>query len=177
MSNDKLIAVAGSSSHFMTVFNSIVMDSIYTPKTGSGERNRKNNLYLLSMLFSWFSCNLVTKKSDFILMKRKFNRVLLLYIVAFLSFFIVGGTVQAQPDFSPKITIEDAIKKARQYADQNDIDLNGKYINWVTFHNNMQNRDQQPYWSIRWINRRVTKGGGVELRLNENGSIEVHYLK
>lgn len=110
-------------------------------------------------------------------MKRKFNRVLLLYIVAFLSFFIVGGTVQAQPDFSPKITIEDAIKKARQYADQNDIDLNGKYINWVTFHNNMQNRDQQPYWSIRWINRRVTKGGGVELRLNENGSIEVHYLK
>ena len=101
----------------------------------------------------------------------------ILYIFISLSLFCLGVPVHAKDDFSPQINIEHAIIKARQYADKSKIDLDGKYINKVEYHNNMQNKNAQPYWLVLWINKLVTKGGGVELRLYEDGSVKDRYLK
>jgi hypothetical protein len=41
----------------------------------------------------------------------------------------------------------------------------------------MQNRNEQANWQILWINKKVTKGGGIELRLFTDGSIKERYHK
>jgi hypothetical protein len=101
----------------------------------------------------------------------------ILFTLLSLSFFCSGLPALAQDDFSPQISVESAIKKAQQYAAKNDIDLKGKFITKVEYHNNMHNKSEQPYWFVLWINKRVTKGGGVELRLYADGSIEERYHK
>lgn len=99
------------------------------------------------------------------------------YLFTILLILMMGSSVHARDEYSPDITIEQAIEKARQYAVKKDIDLTGKYVNKVEYHNNMRDKSKQPYWMVLWINRFVTKGGGVEVRLYENGSIEERYHK
>lgn len=99
------------------------------------------------------------------------------YLLAFFSFFLLGVTVHAQDKTSPEITAEHAIAQAKQHARQKEIYLEGKYIKKVEYVVNLQNPDDRPYWSVYWINRKVTKGGGVELRLYGDGSIEEKYYK
>ncbi len=85
--------------------------------------------------------------------------------------------MHARTDTSPKTSVEKAIEIAKQYANKNEIDLRGKFIKKVEYHNNMHNKNERPYWLVYWINKRVTKGGGVELRLYIDGSIEEKYYK
>ena len=100
-------------------------------------------------------------------------------LLLFLFFlpFPPGEFAFAEDDFSAEETIEQAIATARTYARQEGIDLSGKFISKAEYRNNMQNRSAQPYWQILWINKKVTKGGGVELKLKRDGSIEVSYHK
>ena len=99
------------------------------------------------------------------------------FILLFLILIVFGAPVDSKDDYSPGITLEQAIRKAQEYVAENDIDLSGKYMNTAMYHNNMQNRNQQAYWTVIWVNRLVTKGGAVELRLYTDGSIEVKYHK
>ena len=95
----------------------------------------------------------------------------------FLLLLNPGELVLAEDDFSPTETIEHIIAKARAHARENNIDLRGKFISKIEYHNNMQNRSEQPYWQLLWINKKVTKGGGVELRLYPDRAIKVYYHK
>ena len=109
-------------------------------------------------------------------MPRQIN-ITSLCIFFLLSLLYSGESVYAQTDFSPQNSVVDAIERAKLYAGRNDINLDGKFIKKVEYHSNMQNRREQSYWLVLWINKHVTKGGGVELRLYTDGSIKENYYK
>lgn len=102
-------------------------------------------------------------------MKRILLNLILLPLVAY-----AGGPVNAQDDNSPGIDVNHAIAGAVSYAEKNDIDLHGKYIKKVEYRNA---KVERPYWLVYWVNKRITKGGEVELKLYSDGSVEVRYHK
>ena len=85
--------------------------------------------------------------------------------------------MNARNEVFPSQTIEQAIAKARQYAAANEIDLSGKYIKAAEYINERDSDGDRPFWRIYWINRKITKGGSVEVKLYSDDSIEVRYWK
>lgn len=95
----------------------------------------------------------------------------------FIPLFYLDGLAFAETGTVPIMSMELAIEQAKYYAADNGIDLSGKFMKKTEYHNNPQDGDGRPYWQVYWINRRVTKGGGVELRLFADGRVEEKYYK
>lgn len=99
------------------------------------------------------------------------------YMLASLLILFLSGLAHAQTNTFPTKTIESVIAEARHYAKEKEIDLGDKFIQKAEYQNNLQSKNKRPYWSIYWINKKITKGGGVELRLYPDGSFEEQYYK
>ncbi len=104
-------------------------------------------------------------------MKKCINVTLLVYLLLFQCEL---GFSQNENFRTPFMTIERAIDTALIYAKNNDIDLQGKFIQKVEY-NDGNNRS--PFWSIFWVNEYITKGGNVELKLYADGTTEKKFYK
>ncbi len=103
---------------------------------------------------------------------RRFTRLALL--VHLLLFQCEVGFSQDENYRTPFLTIERAIEAALIYAENNDIDLQEKFIKKVEYHDGHNNL---PFWRIYWINAYITKGGDVELKLYGDGKVEKKFYK
>lgn len=103
---------------------------------------------------------------------RKFIKLALL--VHFLFFQCEVGFSQDENYRAPFLTIERAIEAALIYTENNDIDLQRKFIKKVEYHDG---HNHLPFWRIYWINEYITKGGDVELKLYADGTVEKKFYK
>lgn len=101
-------------------------------------------------------------------------RLTLFFFVSVIVLLAPGERTFSQDDRSPYLSVEQVIKKARRYAADKDIDLKGKFISKIEYRTSSGNT---PYWSVIRLNKNVTKGGEVELRLYADGPTKEIYHK
>ncbi|MDB6026515.1 MAG: hypothetical protein JWM68_2738 [Verrucomicrobiales bacterium] len=94
----------------------------------------------------------------------------LIMCIAVAAVLVIGARLDAKVINVPKLTIEQAIKVARDYTTTEKIDVSHHFLAAIEY-KNLHNEYEKPFWRLEWRMLAGTTNGQIIIVVDSNGIV------